>query len=107
MEMNKKYHEECSKISGLEAEAVYKALESDSEIEKVKEHALCMTRKLELVDDDGEIDIEKIKKHFEKQFPDILAHLDEKCFEKKADPKDIVYTISKCLSKYVQAANGE
>lgn len=98
-EIKQKHHEECEKISGLDAEAFYKALESDSDIEKVKEHSLCIGEKQGLIDD-GKVDPDKVKQYLEKEFPGSLSHFDEKCFENQPDVKDTAYGVSKCISEY-------
>lgn len=92
--------QECESESGIERDVIEKALKGEvPESDIIKKHVLCVTQKLEIIDDKGEIQTEAVKE----KFADIVDNMDElieKCAEDKGNADDTAYNFAKCSMKY-------
>ena len=97
-----KYSAPCRQESGITQEEVNKVdVANFPDDAKTKKHVLCVLKKLEFIDDNGDLKIEKIKptvvaaSEGEEQSEKIVA----KCAVKKDTAEDTAFQLVDCLHK--------
>lgn len=93
-------HQECATESGIEEDVIKKTFAGDLvEDEKLKKHVLCVNRKLGFFNDDGEIQVEVIRKTIGEDI-DNVDELVEKCTVDKGSPEDTAFSFAKCAAEF-------
>lgn len=103
LEKLKEIQTNCLKETGVDPSLLEKAFKGEfTEDDKFKEQGLCFHKKLGAIDEEGNINEDKVVELLLKKFPneELVRSSVKGCIDKKDTPQDTVFEFTKCMYSF-------